>query len=115
MANLVDAGGDELAASEKPDMDDLERLGRRLGQKAAKFMLPKLLEKFEKQIREAVKHYLVNLSSTQVLALAAAATTAEISTQGEAAEVKLLDPKTGQPFRFRMQRDPATRSGALQP
>jgi hypothetical protein len=41
--------------------------------------------------------------------LAAAATTAEISTQGEAAEVKLLDPKTGQPFRFRMQRDPATR------
>jgi hypothetical protein len=109
MANLVDAGGDELAASEKPDMDDLERLGRRLGQKAAKFMLPKLLEKFEKQIREAVKHYLVNLSSTQVLALAAAATTAEISTQGEAAEVKLLDPKTGQPFRFRMQRDPATR------
>jgi hypothetical protein len=90
-------------------MDDLERLGRRLGQKVAKFMVPKLLEKFEKQIKEAVKEYLLNLSTSQVLALAAAATAADITPKGEAAEVKLLDPKTGQPFRFRMHRDPATK------
>ena len=107
--NLVDAGSEDLTPSEKPDMDDLERLGRRLGQKVAKFMVPKLLEKFEKQIKEAVKEYLLNLSTSQVLALAAAATAADITPKGEAAEVKLLDPKTGQPFRFRMHRDPATK------
>lgn len=105
--NLVDAGSEDLTAPEKPDMDEMERLGRRLGQKAAKFIVPKLLEKFEKQIKEAVKEYLLHLSNTQVLALAAAVTTADIDTKGETAEVKLLDPKTGQPFRFRMHRDPA--------
>jgi len=109
VGNMVDASSEDLAPPEAPDMDDWDRLSRRLGKKVAKFVLPKLLEKFDKQVRSAVEQYLLNLSNTQVLALAAAATTAEISTRGEMAEVKLVDPKTGEPFRFMLGRDPGTK------
>lgn len=109
LANLVDAGSADLTPPDQPDADELERLGRRLGQKAARFIVPKLVEKFEKQIKEGVKQYLFNLSNTQVLALAAAATTADIALRGETAEIRLADPHTGQPFHFHMHRDPATK------
>lgn len=105
--NMVDACSADLA--EKPDMDEWDRLGRRLGKKVAKFMLPKLLEKFDKQVKEAIQHYMVNLSQTQVLALAAAVTAADIKQKGESAEVTFKDPKTGEPYRFRMARDQATK------
>jgi hypothetical protein len=90
-------------------MDELERLGRRLGKKVAKIVVPKLLEKFEKQIKGGIEQYLLNLSNSQVLALAAAVTTADIKTRGETAEVTLQDPKTGGPLRFRMLRDPTSK------
>jgi hypothetical protein len=108
-ANLVDASSEELTSPESPDMDELERLGRRLGKKVAKIVVPKLLEKFEKQIKGGIEQYLLNLSNSQVLALAAAVTTADIKTRGETAEVTLQDPKTGGPLRFRMLRDPTSK------
>lgn len=108
-SNLVEASSADLMQPEDTDKDEWDRLSRRLGQKVAKFVLPKLVEKFHKQIKDQVEHYLLNLSNSQVLALAAAVTTAEIKTQGEMAEVTLQDPKSGAPLRFRMQRDPATR------
>ena len=109
ISNLVDASSQDLAPQERPDMDEWESLSRHLGKKVAKFVLPKLLEKFDKQVKSAVEQYMLNLSNTQVLALAAAATTAAITTRGEMAEVKLVDPKTGEPFRFMMGRNPATK------
>lgn len=108
-SNLVDASSEDLAPEERPDMDEWESLSHLLGKKVAKFVLPKLLEKFDKQVKGAVEQYILNLSITQVLGLAAAATTAEINTRGEMAQVKLVNPKTGEPFRFRMARDPATK------
>ncbi len=108
-SNLVDASSEDLTPPESPEMDDWDRLSRRLGQKVAKYVLPKLLEKYQKQVRGAVEQHLLNLTNSQVLALAAAATAANIKTQGEVADVTLHDPKTGEPFRFRMQRDAATK------
>ncbi len=105
--NMVDATGADLAAPDRPDLDEWDRLSRRLGQKVAKFVLPKLLEKFDKQVKAAIERYLRDLSRTEVLALAAAATTAYIDTRGDVAQVKILDPKTGEPFRFKMAWDPA--------
>jgi hypothetical protein len=108
-SNLIDASSADLTPPESPDMDEWDRLSRRLGQKVAKFVLPKLLEKYQKQVKGVVEQHLLNLNNSQILALAAAATTADIKTQREVADVTLHDPKTGEPFRFRMQRDPATK------
>ncbi|MBW1991712.1 MAG: DUF2939 domain-containing protein [Deltaproteobacteria bacterium] len=109
VTNMVQASGKDLFPPEDKDMDEWDRLGRRLGQKVAKFLLPRLLEKFDQQIKKAVEQYLLDLSQGEVLALAAAVTTAEIDTRGDLAEVKLLDPKTGEQFRFLMRRNPATK------
>ncbi len=56
-----------------------------------------------------MEKYLLNLDNTQILAIAAAATTAQIEVQGEEARVTLVDPKSQEPFHFRMQRQPETR------
>ncbi|MDI6853774.1 MAG: hypothetical protein QME75_09275 [Deltaproteobacteria bacterium] len=103
--NMVDAGCTDLAGPDKPDLDEWDRLSRRLGTKVAKFVLPKLVEKFDKQVKAAIERYLQELSRTEVLALAAAATTAHIDRQGDVAQVKILDPHTGEPFRFSMAWD----------
>ena len=107
--NIVDASSEDLAPPERPDQDEWDRLSRRLGKKVAKYVLPKLLEKYDKQVKAAIEQYLRNLSRTEILALAAGATTADIETRGSVAEVKFVDPKTGEPFRFKMARDPVTK------
>jgi hypothetical protein len=104
--NMVDASYTDVAPPDRPDQDEWDRLSRRLGHKVAKFVLPKLLEKFDNQVKAAIERYLKELSRTEVLALAAAATTAQIDTQGDVAQVKIVDPKTGEPFRFHMAWDP---------
>jgi hypothetical protein len=103
--NLTEAGGQDLSQGAEPK-DDWERLGRKLGQKMAKMVLPKLMESFQGQIQAAVEQYLQNLTSTQVLALAGAVTAAEVSVQGEEAVVTLKDPKTKDTLRLRMARNP---------
>ncbi len=108
-SNLAEASSADLAPAEESGKDEWDRLGRRLGQKIVKIVVPKLVERFHKEIKEGVEQYLLNLSNSQILALAAAVTTADIDARGETAEVKLLDPKNGKPFRFRMKRDPATK------
>jgi len=108
ISNLVEASGADLAR-EGSDMTEWDRLGQRLGQKMAKFLLPKLVEKFHQEIKSGIEQFLLNLSNSQVLALAAAVSAADIDIRGEVAEVKLLDPQSGKPFRFRMKRDPVTR------
>ena len=69
-------------------------------------MLPKLLEAFEAQIRGVVERYLLHLDNSQILVIVAAATVAQIDTQGDEAEVTLTDPKTKDIFRFNMRRQP---------
>jgi hypothetical protein len=107
-ANLVEASSDDLRPPSKPDMDYWERLSRGFGKKVARAVVPRLMERYEQQVKNAIQSYLMDLTNTQVVALAAAATTAQIQTRGEAADVTLRDPKTGEPLRFMMVRDPAT-------
>jgi hypothetical protein len=107
-ANLVEASSDELRPPDKPGRDYWERLSRGVGKKVARAVMPRLMERYERQVKDAVQGYLMNLTNTQVVALAAAATTANIKVRGEVADVMLQDPKTGEPLRFTMQRDHAT-------
>jgi hypothetical protein len=88
--------------------DDWDRLSRQMGGKFARIFLPKLFESFQKDIRAMMEKYLQGLDNKQILAVAAAATTAQIEVQGEEARVTLVDPKSHEPFRFQMRRQPET-------
>lgn len=88
--------------------DEWNQLSRKMGSKFARIFLPKLFESFEKDIRAMIEKHLQELNNKQILAVAAAATTAQIEVQGEEAGVTLVDPKTKEPFRFRMRRQPGT-------
>ncbi|HEY9074353.1 MAG TPA: hypothetical protein VIN67_09505, partial [Desulfobaccales bacterium] len=96
---------------EKPPggkQDEWSRMCRQMGNKFARSFLPKIFDRFAKEIQGVMEKYLTNLDNTQILAIAAAATTAGIEVKGDEALVTLVDPKTKEPFRFRMQRQPAT-------
>ncbi len=105
--NFLDSASHDLDAPTAPKNkkeDDWSRLSRQMGSKFARMFLPKLFDSFEKDIRAVIEKYLVNLNNTQILAIAAAATAAQIEVQGEVARVTLVDPKSHEPFHFQMQR-----------
>jgi hypothetical protein len=104
--NMVEASSKDLAAPEDQPGDEWTKFSRQLGRKFAYLFLPKLFETFEAQIRVAVERYLVNLDYSKILVIAAAATVAQIETQGDAALVTLTDPKTKDTFQFNMRRQP---------
>ena len=104
--NFLEASGKDLKAPQDPNADEWTRMTQSLGRKFARFLLPKLFDTFESQIRGAVEKYLLNLDNSQILAIAAAATVAKIDTRGDEAQVTLTDPKTKEPLRFQMRRDP---------
>lgn len=86
--------------------DDWTRFSRQLERKFARQIMPKLFDTFEKQIRKAIESYLRDLTTTQILALAAAVTTAHIEVEGDEARVTIHDPKTGNNMRLQMRRSP---------
>lgn len=104
VTNLSKTSHQDLDSRDDPQADELTRFSRQLGGKFAQLFLPKLVESFEPQIRKILQHYLLNLNNTQILAIAAAVTVAQIDTQGDEAQVTLTDPKTGETFRFEMHR-----------
>jgi hypothetical protein len=109
--DFADSASQDLDnAKDKQDKkdDDWSRLSRQLGNKIARMFMPKLFESFEKDIRGMIEKYLQDLNNKQILAVAAAATTAQIEVQGEEARVTLVDPKSREPFRFQMRRQPET-------
>jgi hypothetical protein len=104
--NLVEDSGKDLATPEDQSADEWTKFSRQLGRKFAYLFLPKLFETFEAQIRGVVERYLLNLDSSKILVIAAAATVAQIDDQGDAAVVTLTDPKTRDTFQFHMRRQP---------
>jgi hypothetical protein len=106
--NFGQAASEDLAAlrPETPPADEIERFGRRLMEKVIRAIPPKVVEALKPQIKAGVGKFLENLSTAQIVGLAAAATTAAIDTRGEMATVTLEDPKTRDKFRFTMTRDP---------
>jgi hypothetical protein len=106
--NYLEASSKDLPPAEDPKADDWTRFSQRLSRKFARQLLPKLFETFEQQIRTVVEQYLLKLETSKIMALGAAATVAQIDTEGEEALVTLFDPKTGEPFRFQMRRNPDT-------
>ena len=107
VTNFAKASNKGMETRDDQQTDEWTRYSRRFGGKFAQLFLPKLLESFEPQIRKVLDHYLLNLNNTQILAVAAAVTVAQIDTQGEdGAQVTLIDPKTQETFRFQMRRQP---------
>jgi len=106
--NFIESSDQDLAQPKGEKEDEWSSLSRQMGRKFARFLLPKLFESFEQDIKASMERHLASLDNTKILAIAAAATTAKIEVQGEQAEVTLVDPKTKQPFRFQMQRQPET-------
>ena len=92
--------------------DPWDRQSREMGRHLARLVLSNLSGALEKQCRQVMEKYLLNLDNTQILAIAAAATTAQIEVQGDDARVTLMDPKSHESFHFQMQRQP--KSGTWQ-
>jgi hypothetical protein len=107
MNNFLDAASHEPEDKSGKE-DEWSRMSRKLGGKFARMFLPQLFDSFEKDIRGAMEKYLLNLDNTQILGIAAAATTAQIEVRGEEAQVTLVDPKSKRPLHFQMQRQPQT-------
>lgn len=116
----IKAIANNMAESAIPDSDDAKggtedpwnRKGRQMGRQLARMVLSNLSDALERQCRQLMEKYLLNLDNTRLLAIAAAATTAQIEVQGGDARVTLVDPKSQEPFHFRMQRQP--KSGTWQ-
>ncbi len=106
--NLLEASCQEPENPKGAKEDDWSRMSRQMGGKYARMFLPQLFDSFEKEIKGVMEKYLQNLDNTQILGIAAAATTAQIEMQGEEAKVTLVDPKSKKPFRFQMLRQPKT-------
>jgi hypothetical protein len=102
--NFIAASSKDLDTPEDQPADDWTRYSRQMGRKFAHLFLPKIFEAFEIQIRGVIERYLLNLHNSQILAIAAAATVAQIDRQGDEARVTLTDPKTKDIFRFQMRR-----------
>jgi hypothetical protein len=104
--NLVQACSKDLETPTEPQTDEWTKLCRQLGRKFAHVLLPKLFEAFEAQIRGVVERYLLHLETSKIVVIAAAATVAQIDSQGDEAGVTLTDPKTKDTLRFQMRRQP---------
>jgi hypothetical protein len=104
--NFIEASCKDQENPEDQNADDWTRLSRQMGRKFAHLFLPKLFDAFETQIRGALEHYLRNLDNSKILGIVAAATVAQIDTQGDEARVTLTDPKTKETLRFQMRRQP---------
>jgi hypothetical protein len=104
--SMAEASSKDLATPEDQAADEWTKFSRQLGRKFAHLFLPKLFETFEAQIRGVLERYLINLDSSKILVIAAAATVARIDTQGDEALVTLTDPKTRDTFQFHMRRQP---------
>jgi hypothetical protein len=91
-----------------PEADRWKRHSREMARRFARLLLPKLFDSYEKEIKEGLSKYLANLDNTQILAIAAAASTARIEVRGEEALVTLVNPKNQEKFHFCMERQAQT-------
>ncbi len=106
LSNFVEACSKDMETPDDQPADEWSKFCRQMGRKFAHVLLPKLFTAFEAQIRGVVERYLLHLNNTQILAIAAAATVAQIDSQGDEAGVTLIDPKTKDTFHFHMRRQP---------
>jgi hypothetical protein len=102
--NFVEASSKDLETPDDQQADEWSKFSKQLGRKFAHLFLPKLFDALAGQIRGVVERYLLNLNSGQIVGIAAAATVAQIDSQGGEAAVTLVDPKTKDTFRFTMRR-----------
>ena len=106
----IKAIANNLAESAIPNSDEAkggtEDPWNRKGRQLARMVLSNLSDALEKQCRQVMEKYLLNLDNTRLLEIAAAVTTARIQVQGGDARVTLMDHKSQEPFHFRMQRQP---------
>ncbi len=101
--NFVEASSRDLPPSSEKEGDELARLGRNLGRKFARLMLPQLFKTYEKDIQAAAEKYMVTMDNKQLLALTAAIAVARIEVEGDAARVSIRDPKAKEDIRFQMR------------
>jgi hypothetical protein len=106
LSNFVESCSKDLETPTDQQADEWSKLCRQLGRKFANVLMPKLFQAFEAQIQGVVERYLLHLDHSKILVIAAAATVAQIDSQGDEAGVILTDPKTRDTLRFHMRRQP---------
>jgi hypothetical protein len=106
LTNWLEACSKDLETPADQPVDEWTKLCRQLGRKFANVLLPKLFDAFDSQIRGGLERYLLHLDNSKILVIAAAATVAQIDSQGDAADVTLTDPKTKDTLQFQMRRQP---------
>jgi len=105
LSNFVEACGKDLETPTEPQADEWSKLCRQMGRKFANVLLPKLFAAFEARSGG----WWNGICSTWIIpdpGIAAAATVAQIDSQGDEAGVILTDPKTKDTLRFQMRRQP---------
>ena len=106
LSNFAEACSKDIETQTDQPADEWGKFCGQLGRKFANVLLPKLFGAFEGQIQGVVERYLLHLDNSQILVIAAAATVAQIDSQGDEAGVILTDPKTKDTLRFHMRRQP---------
>ncbi len=100
--------GDQPPAAGAPE-DEWNRVGRSLSKKLAQYLVPKVIEALEPQIKEQVGVFLANLGAREKVAITGLLTHAHIATpEGGVAAVTVRDPGSGRQFAFRMAQDAQT-------
>jgi len=116
IGNLASKGSDDFnvfgtpAPGSATPEDDFTRVGRALGKKLAQFLVPKVVEALEPQIKDQVGQFLANLGTREKVAITGLLTQARITTtEGGLAEVVVRDPQSKHQFSFQMLQDPQSR------
>ena len=106
LSNFAEACSKDMETQTDQPADEWGKFCGQIGRKFANVLLPKLFGAFEGQIQGVVERYLLHLDNSKILMIAAAATVAQINSQGDEAGVILTDPKTKDTLRFQMRRQP---------
>jgi len=110
LSSLMQETGKELIPPDIiPKSSILGELGAKMGSKFLQQLVPQVFETFQKEVfQKLINKYLDTLTTQELLALQAAVTMAQITQDGEMAQVTLTFPQEEGSLHLTMVRDPKT-------
>ena len=110
LSSLMQETGKELITPDIiPKSSILGELGAKMGSKFLQQLVPQVFETFQKEVfQKLINKYLDTLTTQELLALQAAVTMAQITQDGEMAQVTLTFPQEEGSLHLTMVRDPKT-------
>lgn len=107
---MQDTGRDLIPPDIIPKGNILGQLGLQMGSKFVQQLAPQIYETFEKEVQKVINKYLDTLTASDLLALEAAVSMAEIKQQENGAQVTLRFPKGDGSLHLTMIRNPQDRT-----